>query len=165
MPGARRTRLLFRRVGTTEHRKLKSYISPKDLDDPKFEEAVSFFCRLFDEQSGEFQICFKFLTFAWGFEYVTWINEDFKQSDFSSISNDRLDCLLFLCDMRDSCYADVRVRTLNMVKQNQEITLQHLNDEFWKIYAKFSGHKYIARFILTRSDNRKYIIIDFYYSK
>ena len=61
-PEEKRVRLLLRRLGTAEYRKLKSYIRPKELDDLKFEETVSILCDLFGEKSSAFRKCFKCLS-------------------------------------------------------------------------------------------------------
>lgn len=102
IPKEKRIRLLLWRLGTEE---TKGNNHLKELDDFDFVEAVS--------------ISFKFLILTNRpdedrVDYVTRINEKFERSDFKAISNDYFKCLLFLCNLRDSCHANVRKRILNM---------------------------------------------------
>ena len=61
--------------------------------------------------------------------YASRINFDFEKSDFKSISNDHSKCLLFVCGLRNGRYTDVGSRTLKLIEEKQEISLQDLVDE------------------------------------
>ena len=61
--------------------------------------------------------------------YVSRINFDFEKSDFKSISNDHFKCILFVCGLRNGRYTDVGSRTLKLIEEKREISLQDLVDE------------------------------------
>uniref|UniRef100_A0A182Y229 DUF7083 domain-containing protein n=1 Tax=Anopheles stephensi TaxID=30069 RepID=A0A182Y229_ANOST len=126
-----KVRLLLRRLGQAEHERYTSYVLPRKPKDFSFAETVSTLKGLFGSRESGVSKRFKCLQLQKnGLEdYVMFgcrVNKSVVEAELAKLSEEQLKCFLFVCGLKDDKDADIRLRLLSRIEDNEETTLTQL---------------------------------------
>lgn len=107
---------------------------PKQPLDCSFQQTAETLTQIFGEQSSLFNLRYQCLNLSKcdTDDFVTHtviVNRMCEQFKLSSLSEDQVRCLIFICSLQSSRDSDLRLRLFNKIKQNSAATLQNLQTE------------------------------------
>ncbi|KER31443.1 hypothetical protein T265_02351 [Opisthorchis viverrini] len=111
--GAWRMRILFRKLGTTEHTRYSDFILPKNTRDPSFDKTVLQLSVIFGGRSSLFNICYQCIRLAKkeSEDYITYagrVNLECEQFKLSTMTEDQFKCLISICGLQSHSDSDIR---------------------------------------------------------
>ncbi|XP_052888152.1 uncharacterized protein LOC128296714 [Anopheles moucheti] len=131
---AARVRLLLRKLGIVEHERYVSHILPSKPSDFDFAATVDKLKKLFASPSSEMERRYKCLNLVKTkledfVAYSCRVNKAVVESELGGLSEEELKCLLFVCGLKEECYADVRTRLLSRLEDKRVTNLSQMTDE------------------------------------
>ncbi|XP_052888229.1 uncharacterized protein K02A2.6-like [Anopheles moucheti] len=131
---AARVRLLLRKLGIVEHERYVSHILPSKPNDFDFAATVDKLKKLFGSPSSEMERRYKCLNLVKTkledfVAYSCRVNKAVVESELGGLSEEELKCLLFVCGLKEECYADVRTRLLSRLEDKRVTNLSQMTDE------------------------------------
>lgn len=131
---AARVRLLLRKLGMVEHERYVSHILPSKPGDFDFASTVDKLKKLFGSPCSEMERRYKCLNLVKTKQedfvaYSCRVNKAVVESELGGLSEEELKCLLFVCGLKEECYADVRTRLLSRLEDKRVINLSQMTEE------------------------------------
>ncbi|XP_062537789.1 uncharacterized protein K02A2.6-like [Armigeres subalbatus] len=138
---AAKVRLLLRKLDHASHSRYVNYILPRLPKDIQFIDTVSTLKKIFGTSTSVFNKRFQCLQLVKSeaediISYGGKVNRACEEFEFAKVSIDHFKCLVFVCGLKASRYADVRARLLSRMEgetANAPVTLQTLIDEFQRL--------------------------------
>ncbi|XP_055633124.1 uncharacterized protein K02A2.6-like [Toxorhynchites rutilus septentrionalis] len=129
-----KVRLLLRRLGTNEHYRYVSYILPNAPKDFTFIDTLKKLEGLFgmNESTVKKRYCTLTVTKAPTEDYVTFacrVNKICVEFELAKLTEEHLQCLMFICGLKSECDAEVRTRLLTKIEDNNDVILEALMEE------------------------------------
>ncbi|XP_065080284.1 uncharacterized protein LOC135703109 [Ochlerotatus camptorhynchus] len=115
-----KVRLVLRKLNPAAHERYTSFILPKLSKEFTFEQTIAKLKTIFGSPVSTFHRRYQCLQTAKG------ENEDFKLQE---LKEDQFKSLIFVCGLRSSKYADIRMRLLSKINETQDITLEKIVEE------------------------------------
>ncbi|CAH8498480.1 unnamed protein product [Schistosoma intercalatum] len=129
-----KTRLLVRKLGSSEHARFADHILPKLPRELSFEETVFQLSEIFGESSSLFSIRYRCLNLVKreADEYgvlADIVNRECERFKLRSLTDDQFKCLIFIKALQSPQDAEIRTRLLARLDQDPNVTLRTLTDE------------------------------------
>ncbi|XP_055522648.1 uncharacterized protein K02A2.6-like [Wyeomyia smithii] len=138
---AAKVRLLLRKLDTSSHSRYVNYILPKLPKEVTFAETVKTLVKIFGRQTSVFHKrhqCLQ-LVKSEADDIITYggkVNRACEEFEFKDLKIEQFKCLLFVCGLKATRYADIRARLLSRIEgetAEAPVTIQTLIDEFQRL--------------------------------
>ncbi|MFH4976831.1 hypothetical protein AB6A40_003540 [Gnathostoma spinigerum] len=131
---AAKVRLLLRKLSTSAHEKYTNFILPKQPRDFSFNETVMTLKDMFSRQTSLFNTRYQCLKLSKcdSHDYVTYagiVNRECDRFELGTLTDDQFKCLIFVCGLQSPRDSDIRLRLLNKIETEKDVTIKSLSDE------------------------------------
>ncbi|XP_055632607.1 uncharacterized protein K02A2.6-like [Toxorhynchites rutilus septentrionalis] len=118
---AAKVRLLLRKLDTSSHSRYVNYILPKLPKDVTFADTIKTLSKVFGRQTSVFHKRYQCLQLVKTetddiISYGGKVNRACEEFEFQDLKIDQFKCLIFVCGLKASRYADVRARLLSRIE-------------------------------------------------
>lgn len=129
-----KVRLLLRKMHTSVHDKFANFILPKTSDQLSFAETVDTLKCMFGPQASLFNVRYKCLKTVKrpADDYVSYgatVNKECERFQLGALTPDQFKCLIFVCGLQSSEDASIRMKLLDKIESDPEVTLTSITAE------------------------------------
>ena len=114
-----------------------NYILPNKPEEMSFEETIETLSKMFGERDGLFHTRYKYLNISKEDEdfvaYAGKVNVQCEWFKLKDLKEDMLKCLIFVQGLASNKDKVIQSKTLTMLEQDTEITLQKVSEECQKL--------------------------------
>ncbi|EFP09026.1 hypothetical protein CRE_22508 [Caenorhabditis remanei] len=132
-----RTRLVLSKLSSKEYTHYSNRLLPKTPSDLKFDETIQKLEDTFKATSSIYQRRQEFLRTEYTGsnleEYTGIVLRRFATSQFKSMTDDQLCCMIWINGLRDPSFSDIRTRALQVMESKPDITLLQLEIEIKRL--------------------------------
>jgi len=123
---AAKVRLLLRKLNTTCHKLYIDYILPREPKDFTWEDTVKKLKQMFGKKISLFNQRYNCMNTVKSSQedfvvYAARINKKCEDFQISKITANQFKCLIFVCRLRSSTDADIRIKLLNLIDSKPDI--------------------------------------------
>ena len=117
---AAKVRLLLRKLNTTCHKQYVDYILPREPKDFTLKDTVTKLKQMFEKKISLFNQRYNCMNTVKSphedfVAYAAQINKKCEEFQISKITANQFKCLIFVCGLRSSSDADIRIKLLNLI--------------------------------------------------
>ncbi|KFD52634.1 hypothetical protein M513_06481 [Trichuris suis] len=138
MEDAAKVRLVLRKLNISAHQKYINFILPKKPSDIGFAETVKRLKDMFGRQRSLFSARYQCLKLAKRdcddfITYAGMVNRECDQFQLNALTEDQFKCLVFVSGLQSAIDSEIRLRLLNKMEADPNVTIQALIEECRRI--------------------------------
>ncbi|KFD67385.1 hypothetical protein M514_20421 [Trichuris suis] len=138
MEDAAKVRLVLRKLNISAHQKYINFILPKKPSDIGFAETVKRLKDMFGRQRSLFSARYQCLKLAKRdcddfITYAGMVNRECDQFQLNALTEDQFKCLVFVSGLQSAIDSEIRLRLLNKMEAEPNVTIQALIEECRRI--------------------------------
>uniref|UniRef100_A0A5S6Q4R5 Retrotransposon gag domain-containing protein n=1 Tax=Trichuris muris TaxID=70415 RepID=A0A5S6Q4R5_TRIMR len=138
MDDAAKVRLLLRKLNTAAHQKYVNFILPKKPSDFTFTETIKSLKDMFNRQRSLFSIRYQCLKLSKResddfITYASVVNRECDKFQLNALREDQFRCLVFVSGLHSPGDSEIRLRLLNKMETDPNVTIQALTEECRRI--------------------------------
>uniref|UniRef100_A0A8R1EML3 RNA-directed DNA polymerase n=4 Tax=Caenorhabditis japonica TaxID=281687 RepID=A0A8R1EML3_CAEJA len=136
---ASKTRLLVTKLDKHEAEQFRNHILPKMPAEVNFEDTVAMLKKLFNETKSLTRLRYELLSVKFDGNdrkiYTGLVKSRFSVAQWSIMTEDQAQCLLWIMGLQSHEHAELRARALRELEQDSRITLTELTDRLDQVIA------------------------------
>uniref|UniRef100_A0A5S6QAU4 RNA-directed DNA polymerase n=1 Tax=Trichuris muris TaxID=70415 RepID=A0A5S6QAU4_TRIMR len=138
MDDAAKVRLLLRKLNTAAHQKYVNFILPKKPSDFTFTETIKSLKDMLNRQRSLFSIRYQCLKLSQResddfITYASVVNRECDKFQLNALTEDQFICLVFVSGLHSPEDSEIRLRLLNKMETDPNVTIQALTEECRRI--------------------------------
>uniref|UniRef100_K7IH21 CCHC-type domain-containing protein n=1 Tax=Caenorhabditis japonica TaxID=281687 RepID=K7IH21_CAEJA len=136
---ASKARFLVTKLDKHEAEQFRNHILPKRPAEVNFDETVAMLRKLFNETKSVTRLRYELLSVKFdGYDrkiYTGLVKSRFSVAQWSTMTEDQAQCLLWIMGLQSHEHADLRARALRELEHDSRITLTELTDRLDQVIA------------------------------
>ena len=133
-----KVRSLLRKLGAAELDKYCNFILPQNPRERSFDDTVRSLKQLFGDHCSLFNVRYRCLKLVMNDTedfrtHIGVVNRECERFSLRSITDDQFKSLIFICSLQSPRFTDIRTSLLNLLEQDQTLTLQAIGEEYQRL--------------------------------
>uniref|UniRef100_A0A8R1I5W2 CCHC-type domain-containing protein n=3 Tax=Caenorhabditis japonica TaxID=281687 RepID=A0A8R1I5W2_CAEJA len=134
-----KARFILTKLDKREAEQFRNHILPKSPADVNFEDTIQMLKKLFNETKSLTRLRYELLSVKFdGYdrkEYTGLVKSRFSAAQWTKMTEDQAQCLLWIIGLQSSEHLDLRLRALRELEINPSVTLSELADRLDQVIA------------------------------